>query len=252
MLDPEIEVVKTKGQMEHLVENIKIATKRNERVLVTTLTKRMSEDLTDYLKGLGIRCEYMHSEVDTIERVKILRGLRLKQFDVLVGINLLREGLDLPEVSVVAVLDADKEGFLRSRSSLIQVAGRAARNINGKVFLYGDKVTDSMQNLIDETSRRRKIQIDFNKKNNIQPKTILKNIEQIKESTVVAKDDDMDDIISSDEKLEFLDMDSFESKEIVKDIEQKMLNYAKELQFEKAALLRDQLEKIKSKDNGKK
>ena len=248
LLDPLVEVVKSKGQIDHLVENIKKVIKNNERVLVTTLTKRMSEDLTDYMKSLGIRCEYLHSEIDSIERVKILRGLRLKYFDVLIGINLLREGLDLPEVSLVAVLDADKEGFLRSKSSLIQVAGRAARNVNGKVFLYGDKITDSMKNLIDETSRRREIQISYNKKNNIEPETIIKNIEEIKLSTVVA-DKDIDEIITSNEKIEFSNLDELESKEMAENIERKMLNYAKDLQFEKAALLRDQLEKIKSKRN---
>ncbi len=248
LLDPEVNVIKTKGQIDHLVENIKKVVKRNERVLVTTLTKRMSENLTDYMKSLGVRCEYMHSEIDSIERVKILRGLRLKHFDVLIGINLLREGLDLPEVSLVAVIDADKEGFLRSRSSLMQVAGRAARNINGKVFLYGDRITDSMKHLIDATNRRRKIQINYNKKNNIIPETIIKNIEEIRLSTVVA-DKDIDEIITSSDNIEFSNLDKMESKEMAKDIERKMLNYAKELQFEKAALLRDQLEKIKDKEN---
>ena len=248
LLDPEVNVIKTKGQIDHLVENIKKVVKRNERVLVTTLTKRMSENLTDYMKSLGVRCEYMHSEIDSIERVKILRGLRLKHFDVLIGINLLREGLDLPEVSLVAVIDADKEGFLRSRSSLMQVAGRAARNINGKVFLYGDRITDSMKHLIDATNKRRKIQINYNKKNNIIPETIIKNIEEIRLSTVVA-DKDIDEIITSSDNIEFSNLDKMESKEMAKDIERKMLNYAKELQFEKAALLRDQLEKIKDKEN---
>ena len=204
----------------------------------------MSEDLTDHLKSLGIKCEYMHSEIDSIDRVKILRGLRLRQFDVLVGINLLREGLDLPEVSLVAVLDADKEGFLRSKSSLIQVAGRAARNINGKVLLYGDKITDSMQYLLDETERRRILQIQYNKKNNIKPETILKNIDEIKSSTMVA-DKDIEDIIDYEDEVSYKDIDSVEAERITKEIEKKMLNYAKELQFEKAALLRDQLNKIK-------
>ena len=204
----------------------------------------MSEDLTDHLKSLGIKCEYMHSEIDSIDRVKILRGLRLRQFDVLVGINLLREGLDLPEVSLVAVLDADKEGFLRSKSSLIQVAGRAARNINGKVLLYGDKITDSMQYLLDETERRRILQIEYNKKNNIKPETILKNIDEIKSSTMVA-DKDIEDIIDYEDEVSYKDIDSVEAERITKEIEKKMLNYAKELQFEKAALLRDQLNKIK-------
>ena len=235
---------KSRGQIDHLIENIKKVVKRSERVLVTTLTKKMSEDLTDYLKSMGVKCEYMHSDIDSIERVKILRSLRLKHFDVLIGINLLREGLDLPEVSLVAVIDADKEGFLRSKSSLMQVAGRAARNINGKVILYGDKITDSMKFLINETKKRRAVQIKYNKENNITPKTILKNIDEIKSSTVVA-DKDINEIIELDEQIEFNDIDSIEWKDKVKEIERKMLNYAKELQFEKAALLRDQLEKLK-------
>ena len=244
LLDPKIEVHKSKGQIDHLIENIKIVIARDERVLITTLTKKMSEDLSDYLKSMGVKSEYMHSDINSIERVKILRSLRLKHFDVLVGINLLREGLDLPEVSLVAVIDADKEGFLRSKSSLMQVSGRAARNINGKVILYGDKITDSMKHLIEETDRRRKIQIAYNKKNNIIPKTIIKNIEEIKSSTVVA-DKDLDEIIYLDDTIELEDIDSVEWKDKVKEIERKMLNYAKELQFEKAALLRDQLEKLK-------
>jgi len=245
LLDPKIKVHKSKGQIDNLIENIKKVVKRGERVLVTTLTKKMSEDLTDYLKSMGIKCEYMHSDINSIERVKILRSLRLKHFDVLIGINLLREGLDLPEVSLVAVLDADKEGFLRSKSSLMQVSGRAARNINGKVILYGDKITASMKYLIVETNKRRKIQIHYNKENNVTPKTILKNIEQIKSSTVVA-DKDIDEIIDSDDNLELNNIDAVEWKDKVKEIERKMLNYAKELQFEKAALLRDQLEKLKN------
>ena len=243
LLDPEIEIHKSRGQIDHLIENIKKAVNREERVLITTLTKKMSEDLSDYLKSMGVKCEYMHSDIDSIERVKILRSLRLKHFDVLVGINLLREGLDLPEVSLVAVIDADKEGFLRSKSSLMQVSGRAARNVNGKVILYGDKITDSMQHLIDETERRRKIQIAYNQKNNIVPETIIKNIEQIKSSTVVA-DKEIDEIIDLGDEIEIENIDSVEWKDKVKEIERKMLNYAKELQFEKAALLRDQLEKL--------
>ena len=156
LLDPEIKLEKTEGQIDNLINQIRKRTKLSQRVLVTTLTKRMAEDLTDYLKNLNIRVRYLHSEIDTIERVKIINDLRMGLFDVLVGINLLREGLDIPEVSLVAVLDADKEGFSRSKSSLLQVAGRAARNIDGKVILYGDDVTDSMSNLIDITKKRRK------------------------------------------------------------------------------------------------
>ena len=245
LLDPKIEVHKTKGQIDYLIENIKVVVKRNERVLITTITKKSAEDLTDYLNSMGLKCQYMHSDIDSIERVKILRGLRLKHFDVLIGINLLREGLDLPEVSLVAVVDADKQGFLRSKSSLMQVAGRAARNINGKVILFGDIITESMQYLIDETNNRRKVQAQYNKKNNITPKTILKNIDEIKLSTVVA-DNDIDEVINDDLELQIGNLNKIELKDKVKEIKRKMLNYAKDLQFEKAALLRDQLEKLKN------
>jgi len=245
LLDPQIEIHKTKGQIDFLIENIKNVVKRNERVLITTITKKSAEDLTDYLNSMGLQCQYMHSDIDTIERVKILRGLRLKHFDVLIGINLLREGLDLPEVSLVAVIDADKQGFLRSKSSLMQVAGRAARNINGRVILFGDIITESMKYLIDQTNSRRKIQNRYNKKNNITPKTILKNIDEIKSTTVVA-DNDIEEIINDDIEIQINNLDSIELKDKVKEIERKMLNYAKDLQFEKAALLRDQLEKLKN------
>ena len=245
LLDPEIEVHKTRGQIDFLIENIKQVVRKKERVLVTTITKKSAEDLTDYLNSMGLKCQYLHSDINSIERVKILRGLRLKHFDVLIGINLLREGLDLPEVSLVAVIDADKQGFLRSKSSLIQVAGRAARNINGRVILFGDVITDPMKYLIDQTDSRRKIQADYNKKNNITPKTILKNIDEIKSTTVVA-DNDIEEIINDDIEIKINNFDSIELKDKVEEIERKMLNYAKELQFEKAALLRDQLERLKN------
>ena len=244
LLDPQVEVCETENQIDYLIREIKKVVKRSERVLITTLTKRMAEDLTDYLKNAGVRCEYMHSEIDTIDRVKILRGLRLHKFDVLVGINLLREGLDLPEVSLVAVLDADKEGFLRSKSSLMQVAGRAARNTNGKVILFGDKITDSMKFLIDETNRRRILQQEYNLNHNIVPQTIMKNEDSIKSTTLVA-DKELDEIIDIDENLLKDGIDGLEDKEMIKEIERKMLNYAKEFQFEKAAILRDQIKKIK-------
>lgn len=245
LLDPEIQVHKTKGQIDFLIESIKLVVKRNERVLITTITKKSAEDLTDYLNSMGLKCQYLHSDIDSIERVKILRELRLKHFDVLIGINLLREGLDLPEVSLVAVIDADKQGFLRSKSSLMQVAGRAARNINGKVILFGDRITDAMKYLIDETNKRRKIQTDYNLENNITPKTILKNIDEIKLSTVVA-DNEMEEIINDDIDIQIKNLDAIEIKDKVEDIKRKMLNYAKDLQFEKAALLRDQLEKLEN------
>ena len=243
LLDPEIIVKKTKGQIDDLIGEIREVITRDERVLVTTLTKRMAEDLTDYLKGVNIKAEYMHSDIDTIERVQILRGLRMKAFDVLVGINLLREGLDLPEVSLVAVLDADKEGFLRSRSSLMQVSGRAARNINGKVILYGDKVTDSMQYLIDETERRKKVQIEYNKTHKIQPRTIYKSVEDIKLTTAVADEssdyNNNDKIIIDDSTL-----DGIETKASLETLKRKMLRCAKDLQFEQAAILRDKIRVI--------
>jgi len=244
LLDPEVEVCETNHQIDYLIKNIKDVVKKSERVLVTTLTKRMAEDLTDYLKKTGIKCEYMHSEIDTIDRVKILRGLRLKNFDVLVGVNLLREGLDMPEVSLVAVLDADKEGFLRSKSSLMQVAGRAARNTNGKVLLFGDKITASMKFLIDETIRRRKMQSEYNSNNNITPQTIIKDKNSIKSITLLA-DKEVDEIINVDENILKDGIEGLEKKQMIKEIERKMLNYAKEFQFEKAAILRDQMKKIK-------
>ena len=249
LLDPKIICQKTKNQIDHLIENIKDTISRGEKILVTTLTKRMSEDLTEHLKSLNLRAEYLHSEIDSLERVKILRSLRLNEFDILVGINLLREGLDLPEVSLVAVLDADKQGFLRSKSSLMQVSGRAARNVNGKVILYGDVISEAMQYLIDETNRRRKLQAAYNKANNIKPKTILKSESEIKNITVVASNY-IEEIMEIDKEIDTSDLDLIESKDIAKKIERKMLNYAKELRFEEAALLRDQLDKIKSQQKG--
>ena len=244
LLDPEIIFQTSKNQIDHLVENIKKIIGRGEKVLITTLTKRMSEDLTEHLKSLNLKAEYLHSEIDSLERVKIIRSLRLGHFDILVGINLLREGLDLPEVSLVAVLDADKQGFLRSKTSLLQVSGRAARNINGKVILYGDKISEAMQYLIDETDRRRKIQKQYNKDNNIKPRTILKSKDEINNITIVANNS-IDKVLEEPEEIELSNIDALELKEMIKKIERKMLNYAKELRFEEAALLRDHLDKIK-------
>ena len=241
LLDPIVEVKSTEGQIDYLISEInKVATK-NERVLVTTLTKKMAEDLTDYLKGAGVRAEYMHSEVDTIERINILRRLRTQEFDVLVGINLLREGLDLPEVSMVAVLDADKEGFLRSKSSLLQVSGRAARNINGKVILFGDKITASMKHLVDETNRRRKIQNAYNEKNNITPKTIIKSLEEVEQSTMIAKNSKIQNFVELEEE----NIDNVEINDLLDKLNRRMLVCAKKLQFEEAAILRDKINKIK-------
>jgi len=241
LLDPVVEVKSTEGQIDCLIGEINKVVEKNERVLVTTITKKMAEDLTDYLRGVGIRAEYMHSEIDTIERINILRGLRTQTFDVLVGINLLREGLDLPEVSLVAVLDADKEGFLRSKSSLLQVSGRAARNVNGRVLLFGDKITASMQHLIDETDRRRSIQQSYNEEHNITPQTIVKSLEEVRQSTMIAKESDLVDSI----KIEDDDIDSVEINDLLDTLNRKMLACAKKLQFEEAAMLRDKINKIK-------
>ena len=242
LLDPVIEFYKTKGQIDYLIENIKRVIKNKEKILVTTLTKRMSEDLTEYFKSVGIRAEYLHSEIDTLKRIEIIQGLRLDHFDVLVGINLLREGLDLPEVSLVAVLDADKQGFLRSKTSLMQVSGRAARNINGKVLLFGDSVSEAMQHLEDETHRRRKLQNNYNIKNNISPKTIDKSLEKIKGSFISKLEDNNNKINISEINGDF---DTMELKDLLKKYERKMLNYAKDLRFEDAALIRDKIDKIK-------
>jgi excinuclease ABC subunit B len=243
LLDPKIVLRPTEGQIDDLIGEVRKVVANNERVLITTLTKRMAEDLTDYLKGVNIRAEYMHSDIKTIERVSILRGLRMQEFDVLVGINLLREGLDLPEVSLVIVLDADKEGFLRSKSSLLQVSGRAARNVNGRVILYGDKITASMQNLIDETKRRFKIQTEYNKKHGITPKTIYKSIDEIKLTTTVA--DAKGEYIAKEKlNIDISTLDGMETKEILEQLKRKMQRCAKELQFEQAAILRDEIEKI--------
>ena len=247
LLDPQIEVYETKGQMDCLVENIKKVINKKEKILVTTLTKKMSEDLTEYLKSLGIRAEYLHSEIDTLERVRIIKGLRLNQFDVLVGINLLREGLDLPEVSLVAVLDADKQGFLRSETALLQVSGRAARNISGRVMLFGDKISPAMQKLINITKERRKIQKTYNKKHNVEPKTILKSIEEIESSTIVVKQSEIVEDLDLD--IEEKDLNIIELKDLIKKLERKMLNYAKELKFENAGLARDKISKMKEQLN---
>jgi len=240
LLDPEVDIRETRGQIDDLVGEIRFREKRNERVLVTTLTKRMAEDLTEYFSGLNIRVRYLHSDIDTIERVRILRELRIGEFDVLVGINLLREGLDLPEVSLVAVLDADKEGFLRSKSSLLQVAGRAARNETGLVILYGDKKTEAMKHLLDTSKERRSVQKDFNKRNNIIPKTIFKSIDDIMVSTSVA--DSTKEYDDDSTPLTNLSDISDKDKEVILDeLRKAMLNAAEELKFEKAAKIRDEI-----------
>ena len=245
LIDPKIEVRSTKGQIDDLIGEIRERTHKKERVLVTTLTKRMSEDLTEYLQGMNLNVRYLHSEIITIERVKILRDLRLGEFDVLVGINLLREGLDLPEVSLVAVLDADKEGFLRSESALMQVAGRASRNINGKVLFYADRVTRSMKAVIDESSRRRKVQEEYNKKHEITPKTIYKSMEDVLASTSVA--DAFKDIRKEGYRRKGDFLDDLDKATALDMLKKEMLRAAENLEFEKAAKLRDEIEFLREK-----
>ena len=248
LLDPNIVLKPTKGQIDDIIKNINDTVSRKEKILITTLTKKMAEKLTEHLKGVGVRAEYMHSDIDTIERIKILTALRKDDFDVLVGINLLREGLDLPEVSLILVIDADKEGFLRSKTSLLQVAGRAARNINGTVILYADKVTKSMQHLMDETKRRRKIQKDFNKKHNIIPETIKKKDRDILTSMMV-RDADKNDLKFKMDNLDYKieDLDNIEILDLIEKSKRKMKKYAENFQFEQAALLRDQIIKLSEK-----
>ncbi|GAV12392.1 excinuclease ABC subunit UvrB [Paenibacillus sp. MER 180] len=243
LLDPVIEVRPTKGQIDDLIEEIRIRLDKDERVLVTTLTKKMSEDLTDYLKEIGIKVRYLHSDIKTLERMMLLRDLRLGVYDVLVGINLLREGLDLPEVSLVAILDADKEGFLRAERSLIQTIGRAARNASGRVIMYGDKMTDSMHKAITETERRRKIQMAFNEEHGITPQTIRKKVRDVIEATKTAESKEGYDISKSVEKMSKKDRQS-----VIQRLEAEMKDAAKNLQFERAAELRDALLELKAMD----
>ncbi|MCK4752913.1 MAG: excinuclease ABC subunit UvrB, partial [Planctomycetes bacterium] len=237
LIDPTIFVHPAKNQIPHLLEEIKKRVEAKERILVTTLTKKLSENLSNFIKEKGFRCTYLHSEIDTLERVEILKNLRLGKFDVLVGINLLREGLDLPEVSLVAILDADKEGFLRSHTALIQTIGRTARNVNATVFLYGDIVTQSMQKAIDETDRRRKIQLKYNTEHNITPETIKKEIRKGLAELLKAK--------QTAQKAVRFEAEEFEKTEMVSQIEKEMLDAAQNLDFERAAFLRDQLRDFK-------
>lgn len=239
LTDPEVELRKTQGQMEDLIGELKRVSERRERALVTTLTKRMAERLTGFLADKGIRVRYLHSDIDTLERVKILKDLRKGVFDVLVGINLLREGLDLPEVSLVAILDADKEGFLRSTTSLIQTFGRAARNVNGKVILYADNLTESMNAAIEETERRRRIQKEWNRIHGIVPKSIQKEIDDF----FVYERDYVDLTRISEEKEKYLS--EKERKELIEKLEREMKEAVEKLEFERAAMIRDELKKIK-------
>jgi len=244
LVDPEIEVRPVKGQVDDLLEEIRVRAERNERVLVTTLTKRMAEDLAEYFAETGVRCRYMHSEIDTLERVRILRDLRRGEFDVLIGINLLREGLDLPEVSLVAILDADKEGYLRSATALIQTIGRCARHIEGRAMLYADRMTGSMAQAIEETNRRRAKQVAYNDANHITPQSIIKSVD-MKLAAIVEADyvtvpveDFADADITSETKL----------GEVLAQLEIQMREAAKKFEFERAAALRDRIRALKQRD----
>ena len=244
LLDPTVEVRSSHGQVDDLIGEIRSRAEKDQRVLVTTLTKRMAEDLSEYLSGVNLRVRYLHSEIDTLKRVQILRDLRLGEFDVLVGINLLREGLDLPEVSLVAVIDADKQGFLRSKSSLMQVAGRASRHVDGQVILYADRVSDAMDYLIKESARRRKLQETYNSKNNITPQTVIKSKDEIMGSTAVA------DSIHQEESDPYVsrkgdDFSKMDRRLAVDMMRQEMLEAADNLDFERAARLRDEIDKMK-------
>lgn len=249
LIDPQIIVRPVKGQIDDLIAEIRFRKVKKERVLVTTLTKKMAEDLSDYLDKIGIGVRYIHSDIESLERVEILRDLRLGEFDVLVGVNLLREGLDLPEVSLVAIIDADKEGFLRSERSLMQTAGRTARNVNGTVIMYADKITESMRKMIDETERRRMLQMEYNKKHGIEPKTIYKSMEEILSSTSIA------DVRRKEEKPEYSFskvaepilkyMSADQKEDLIAQITEQMYQAAKDLEFERAASLRDEIQKLK-------
>lgn len=250
LMDPEIEVRPVHNQIDDLIGEIRLRVAQDERVLVTTLTKRMAEDLTDYLAGMDIRVRYLHSEIDALNRVEILRDLRLAEFDVLVGVNLLREGLDLPEVSMVAVMDADKEGYLRSKRSLMQIAGRAARNVSGKVIFYADTITESMQATIDETNRRRAIQREYNREHGIEPTTIRKSYEQVMNSTRVA------DVRAQRwgkgkgtrvNENQWKKLSPLEKEELLDRLEKEMLEAARRLEFERSAELRDEIDRLKGK-----
>jgi excinuclease ABC subunit B len=244
LIDPPVEVRPVKGQIDDLLHEIRKRAELGERVLVTTLTKRMAEDLAEYYSEVGVRCRYMHSEIETLERIKIIRGLRKGEFDVLIGINLLREGLDLPEVSLVAILDADKEGFLRSQGSLIQTMGRCARNLNGLAILYADRITDSMRNAMNETDRRRAIQMAYNEEHGITPTTILRAIDMELAGIVKADYTDLADITEG--------VPEFSTQQELDDyivrLEMDMREAAKKFEFEKAAKLRDTIRDLRTKE----
>jgi excinuclease ABC subunit B len=241
LIDPEVIVKPVEGQIDDLLGEIRERVDRGERALVTTLTKRMSEKLADYLLEMGIKVHYLHSEVETLERIEILRDLRLGVYDVVVGINLLREGLDLPEVSLVAILDADKEGFLRSETALIQTIGRAARHVNGTVIMYAGKVSDAMRKAIDETNRRRAKQVAHNQAHGIVPTSIIKEVHDLTERVKMAAEEERE----KERGVASFDLPAAELDRAIKELEREMKNAAKELEFEKAALLRDQVIELK-------
>jgi excinuclease ABC subunit B len=245
LVDPRLEIRPVRGQVDDLLAEIRARAAVNERVLVTTLTKRMAEDLAEYYSEAGVRCRYLHSEVSTLDRIKILRDLRKGEFDVLIGVNLLREGLDLPEVSLVAVLDADKEGFLRSAGSLIQTVGRAARNVNGMAILYADRTTDSMRKAIQETDRRRNVQVAYNEENHIVPQTIIKPIDM---SLVAVAEGDYVTVPLEPEAEAPENMSADELRGLVADLEERMREAARKFEFEKAAQYRDRVRNLKQRE----
>mgnify|MGYP004466007917 FL=1 len=238
LIDHKIDVKPVENQIDDLIEQINITVEKGERVLVTTLTKKMAEDLTAYLKNINIKVTYMHSDIDTLERLKILKELREGKYDVLVGINLLREGLDLPEVSLVAILDADKEGFLRSERSLIQTIGRAARNVEGRVIMYADSLTQAMEKAISETNRRRKIQMEYNKEHGITPQSIKKKIR-----------DDIKATIVEDEKAKYDIGENKSIDDVIDELTTQMLKHAEKMEFEEAATLRDEIKRLEEMKN---
>jgi excinuclease ABC subunit B len=245
LVDPPVEIRPVKGQIDDLLHEIRQRSARGERVLVTTLTKRMAEDLAEYYSEVGVKCRYMHSEIETLERVKILRDLRKGEFDVLIGINLLREGLDLPEVSLVAILDADKEGFLRSSGSLIQTVGRCARNLNGRAILYADTMTESMQKAVDETNRRRAIQEAYNLANGITPQSIVRPLEMSLATIVEADYTDLASV-EADGTPEFRSQEELDAH--IRKLENEMREAAKRFEFERAAKLRDTIKDLRTKE----
>jgi excinuclease ABC subunit B len=244
LVDPQVEVRPVKGQIDDLLHEIRLRVERGERVLVTTLTKRMAEDLAEYYSEVGVRCRYLHSEIETLERVNILRDLRKGEFDVLIGINLLREGLDLPEVSLVAILDADKEGFLRSSGSLIQTIGRCARNVEGRALLYADRMTDSMRQAIGETERRRAIQEAYNRENGITPQTVGRAADMALAHVVAA--DYAEVPVETDGVPEFKSQDELDA--FIAKLEVEMRDAAKKFEFERAARLRDRVKELRTKE----